>query len=222
MIFGSQQFGKLGHAHFLSFVVNDAIGTFVALLLLLGGPSAVFLRVSKVVIFPVNGVLVRRTFTHVFNKVFVAAPSSTDGDVPLHVSRHFQNFVAGSSRAHIRPAAIRPCATSTVNRFCRRDFWESALPAAGASPRSEMVPQNIYFRPAVTHAKPSCVSPPPIGGASFQYGPCAEALTGNVFDVGVKDSTLILGFNHSRSWLSSSAGLLASTGDRRALFMPLP
>lgn len=51
-------------------------------------------------------------------------------------------------------------------------------------------------------------------------GEVSESLSGNIFDVWVKDGTLFLGFNHSHAWLSSSAGPPLTGAVRRAYFTP--
>ena len=185
--------GKFGHAHLPSGVLHHSIRTFIALLLCLCSPSTVFLEVPKVVVFPVDGMLVRRGVPHVFNEVLVNLPPFTDGDVPFSISAGFKGFIAGSPSTHVDPDAIctlnYPASVSTsccsMNNFCLRQGFIGAILAASTSLRAEGVAKDIFNRTAIAEACPACVPTFSIGGRSTYNLPFSKSLPRDVLDIRV-------------------------------------
>jgi len=221
MVFKADQFGKLSHAHFSSIVFHNAIGAFVSLLLFVACPSAVFFVVSKIIVDPVQRVLIGGAWTHVLQKPFIGSPLFTDRNIPLCVFPRFESLVACSPCSHVHPAAIRSGLLASasgsclsVSRFCDSYFLSSTLSASSARSSSKGVSRNFGCESAIANTHPFSVSSRSIGLASHNHCPSSELLSGDVFDVGVECGSSILVLSaHALSWVrGSSEGHSAPTG----------
>lgn len=204
-------FSKFRHAHFFTLKFHNAVRAFVALLICLGGPAAVLLEVPKVVVFPVNGMLVRRGVPHVFDEVLVNLPPFTDRNVSFGIPTRFQGFIAGSAGAHILPDGIGAAnhsatvatASGSVNHFACADHRPHFAPAGLDFTLAQG--HSIYrlFCATFAPAEPVDVSMY-ILMRSSDYRHVSEGLTSKVFDVRVKGNDANLVLAHDSDGLSSS------------------
>lgn len=218
VIFTSQQFRKFRHAHFYAAVLHYAIGAFVALLLFLGSPSAVFFAVPKIVINPVDRVKFRWAMPHVVYEILIGKPLFGNCNIPFCIPSSLQCFIAFPSGEHVLPATISSASVFSVNYFCLRYFWSNTFSATTASSSSQLISENIYFSSAGACAHPPRISSFSIFTGSLNYRPRSKFLTRNVFDVWMKYDSFILVLAHVMNGLSSSAGQSASTAGRCAYF----
>ncbi len=216
MVFSSNEFNELSNAHFSPQKLYHSIILSIAILLYGSCPSAIIGSVAKGSVDSVYGVIIGRAMAHIFHEHFVAVPPFANWN-QCRVSLSNQLFAS----EHVLPAAISSASMLAVGRLGLSDLRTDALLTALAFPVSKAVASNCGFSSAVASAFPSGVSASSVDGASFKDGPRPESLTGNVFDVWVKDGTTIFGFDHIQRMVEVSSGPPASTGDRRALFMPL-
>ncbi len=223
-VFHPYLFGKFRNAHLNTLMLHNSVRAFIALLLCLGCPSTVFLVIPKIVVPSVYGMQVRRAVPHILHECLVTEPSVAKYQISLGVFSCLQSVISGSG-FHVAPATISPGAFVSIPVSCVAmfdlglgNFASSAFTASGIGAYSESIPEHRLNGAAVAATKPHRVPAFSVLGASLDYGPCSEALSGNVFDVGVKDDTLGLGFRHNLVCLSSSAVQSLHTAGRRALF----
>lgn len=200
--------GKFSHAHLSSGVLHHSIRTFIALLLCLCSPSTVFLEVSKVIIFPVDGMLIRRGVPHVFNEVLEVSPSKAYRDVALGISHRFKSFVTRCPSPHVCPGRVRlgaaffssPAPSLAMNSFRLGQGYIGAISAASASHRTEGITKNIFNRATIAEACPSCVPTFSIEGRSAYHPPFPKSLPRDILDIRV------VGFDFARLGHSSIWG----------------
>jgi len=184
--------GKLGSAHRHSSVFKPAVGTFIALLLCLSGPSAVLFAIPGVVVDSVNGVEHRRTFPHISDKILEDVPLLAHGYVSLSIPSGFQRLIAGGTSAHVLPAPVSPALHPSpsglglsVGRFGFADHLPHLASARLGSALAQDRPIHRLLDSAHASAKPVDVAVNIVMGFS-EDNKVSKGCSGQIFGVGVK------------------------------------
>lgn len=154
---------------------NQAVVSFVPLLLLEGGPPTVFGAVSEFVVRPVEG-MSKGAFTHILKETFKHAPAFTYVDATTTIAGVRCVSLVVAPIQHTRPGIPRWSACKAMPNIF------AASPARRRFPLVQVGGDYCSDIPALAPAGPHRLSAPI--GSSIRYNkPLTESFPGEVFEV---------------------------------------